>query len=901
MINFDSTKRDERKNEKKLNNIDYINIKDENNEKKINKILKNLNNEDRELSFPLLDFYFLNKNFKYQNLKESLQIKKNFNEYINLRLLEKEVYPKDSFFQTEQKSRENIVYSKLIIKNQHYRKNNCYTDFDFLLKKKKYDEDEENIISHEDIPSFWKNDIVIRTFNPVYNARENIIKDQDVKSIPTIDVFYNSSKLLSIQTIFEPISNYIFLLRLLPKFCLPLYDSGILQYVCEDSLLNPKLKGLELSYRLLVHDILFYAFFSYLADLPFWAKPPIELLRIYNYESLYSFNDWESEHTERLVFHNIKNILYNFSDTLNQIELLYPKNYYITIFPNIYFKNIIDFLKGENFKLKKIVIEIKGKNHIDSKMINNIKMNLENFRGITTENVKKDIYNKLTINKSNREIKNTKKIIDAIKKCYGSNENFFVDKDKCFSSNNEYKEIMNGKNYNKKNSEKSQICQQKDELSITNMVKNNLSEKEENTEENYKIKKSQEFQTNFDCEEEKNKRLFQEDVTILNNFDDSINEVHINLNKLNNDMHKINTEYNENCEKNKVTFNKISTNNGKIKKDNSYCKDFSCSYKETNEHYNNNLECNNFEKDTYDHNNFKYVNSISDASHKLKNIDISDNYNIDNAIYNFYYNNNNYQKECASIYEGKEKSTNNNKYSSSESSYTEDDSDDENIDGFFKSKKLKSTVYDKSDFSFSKFINSFINYEKIIDYLHNDPQRQENENSKIKFYIKLLLFEKSYSDHIINENRSVNEMRDTSFMDINERDDANNNDESTFISSNLISNQNNNDIQNEISKNNEEKEEMEECVDHGNNHKQLSSENNNSIDINREENILNNNVSNNIQNSSDYISNLIRNLRLTYENNNFLSFDRKEENDEENNFNLDNVQDSVTRITFNFN
>ncbi|CRH02602.1 conserved Plasmodium protein, unknown function [Plasmodium relictum] len=833
MINFESTKRDEKKNEKKTINFDYMNINNENNEEKINNILKNLKDEDRELCFPLLDFYFLNKNFKYQNLKESLQINKSVNEYINLRLLKKELYPKDEFFQTELRNRKDVIYRKLMINNKNYVKNNSQTDHDFHLKKKNYDE--KNIKLSEDIPSFWKNDSVIGTFNPVYNARENIMKDQNVNSIPTIDIFYNSSKLLSIQTIFEPISNYIFLLRLLPKFCLPLYDSGILQYVCEDPFLNPKLKGLELSYRLLVHDILFYAFFSYLADLPFWAKPPIELLRIYNYESLYSFNDWESEHTERLVFHNIKNILYNFSDTLNQIELLYPKNYYITIFPNIYFKNIIDFLKGENFKLKKIVIVLKGKNYIDAKMINHIKMNLENFKGITTENVRKDIHEKTSIYNSDSEVKNTKKVIDAIKKCYDSNENFFFNN--YHSSSNEYNENIDENKCNNKNVKISQINQEKNELPKTNEIKNFL-EKNQSIETNYKFKSSQEFKTNFDC---------------------------------NNIPHY---------------------------------------YKDTNVNYNSNIKCNHFEKDIHVSNNLKYADSISNDLHKLKNIDISDNYNIDNAIYNIYYNNN-FQKDRTSIIESKEKSIKNDKCNSSESSCTEDDSDDENIDGIFKSKKLKSTVYDRNDFSFSKFMNSIINYEKIIDYLHNDPQRQENEDSKVKFYIKLLSFEKSYSDHIINENISVNEMRDTSFVDINERNYISNNDEYNFSNFNLISYQNDNNTQNVINKENEEKEEMEENEekeetgenkeDTNKNHKHISSENNNNTHMNKQESTLNDNLDNNIQNSSDYISNLIRNLRLTYENNNFLSFNRNEENEEENNFNLDNVQDSITRITFNFN
>ncbi|EWC87591.1 hypothetical protein PFNF54_03716 [Plasmodium falciparum NF54] len=449
--NWENNKINEDENNDNCENI-FLSAK-EKRDNEINRILKNMKKEERNLCFPLLDLYFLNKNFKWQNLKESLELPNNVNEYINLNLLKKEIFPKDIIFQNDQKKKheKTWIYNKLIKSGLLYDKkikdniiNKLNNNYNIIEKSDNIkNENNHNIIVNHNFPCEWINsDDIIGTFNPIYNARDKIINDNYISSVPTIDIFYNSSKLLTIQTIFEPINHYIYLLRLLPKFSLPLYDSGILQYVCEDPILNGKLKGLELSYRLLVHDILFYAFFSYLSDLPFWAKPPIEILRIYNYESLYSFNDCESEHTERLVFHNIKSIIYNFSDTLNKIELLYPKNYYITIFPNIYFKNIIDFLKSEKFKLKKMIILLKGTNYMDLQKLNYIKSIFYHLRGDKTEQISCNMNNMMDmtiggahikINKAKAgdlyecdhdykvEKKGTQYIIEAMKKCSKGN------------------------------------------------------------------------------------------------------------------------------------------------------------------------------------------------------------------------------------------------------------------------------------------------------------------------------------------------------------------------------------------------------------------------------------------------------------------------------------------------
>ncbi|CAD2104716.1 conserved Plasmodium protein, unknown function [Plasmodium vinckei lentum] len=812
MINWGPAKNNETKNERKIIHCYDIGNNSEQRED-INNLLKNIKNEDKELCFPLLNFYFLNKNFKYQNLKESLEVNSNINEYVNLKLLHKDVYPSDVSFNKERINRQKRAWEKINDLKMHGKTvevDSRNRDVLHLLKGKHNDCERDNnsninnrrnrgwskgnIEVPENAPDIWKKNDIVGTFNPIYNARDKIINDNYSESIPTVDVFYNSSKLLTIQTVFEPINDYIYLLRLLPKFCLPLYDSGILQYACEDPLLNPKLRGLELSYRLLIHDILFYALFSYLSDLPFWAKPPIELLRIYNYESLYSFNDYESEHTERLVFHNIKNVLYNFSDTINKIELLYPKNYYITIFPNIYFKNIIDFLKSENFKLKKIIIVIKGKNFINEQMINYFKENLENFKGITTENIKRDIHKKhyntnKNIENCNNQQKDTKSIIQAIKKCHESNKNnsVFGKHDHC-----------------------------------------NILEKDKLKKINVNEKKCENDPIHLTYESTSTSQYYKEEIT----------------------------------EKNKIHSKKFDDTN----------------ISNNEEHYT-----------------FCKKNNSSDSSNV---------HNINGGVHNKYY-----EKEKRENIINKEKENNydiSDDCDSFESSCSEnDETDDENVDGFFKTKKLKNTVYDKDNFSFLKFINQIINYEKIIDYLKNDPQRQ-GENSKIRFYIKLLLFEKSNTFYNINQDEANLDRIQNPYYEMNSEEQLyviDTQENSTPTNTDIIGcddNKENKDTVPEIndSNYNYRKHENGSSCDDGN--AELKDNCNTCSD--KEEKISIKEINNNSQNSSDdYIGNLIKNVRETYGNSNFLSFKSNEDIEGDNNLNLDHVEDSITRITFNFN
>ncbi|XP_026192284.1 uncharacterized protein LOC34618901 [Cyclospora cayetanensis] len=98
-------------------------------------------------------------------------------------------------------------------------------------------------------------------------------------TIPTLDLFldYRKPRALQQHPLMQPTLQ---LLKRLQRFALPLYDQQLLQNACEDSVLYPKLQGLEVPFRLLTHDLLFLAAYSYLADLPAWSKPPIRLLRI---------------------------------------------------------------------------------------------------------------------------------------------------------------------------------------------------------------------------------------------------------------------------------------------------------------------------------------------------------------------------------------------------------------------------------------------------------------------------------------------------------------------------------------------------------------------------------------------------------------------------------------------
>ncbi|SCM26403.1 conserved Plasmodium protein, unknown function [Plasmodium chabaudi chabaudi] len=812
MINWGATKNNETKNERKIIHCYDIGNNSEQRED-INNLLKNIKNEDKELCFPLLNFYFLNKNFKYQNLKESLEVNSNINEYINLKLLHKDIYPSDASFNKEKINRQKRAWEKIndlkmhgktvevdsrnrdalhLLKGKH---NDCERDDNSNINNRRNNGwSKGNIELPENAPDIWKKNDIVGTFNPIYNARDKIINDNYSESIPTIDVFYNSSKLLTIQTVFEPINDYIYLLRLLPKFCLPLYDSGILQYACEDPLLNPKLRGLELSYRLLIHDILFYALFSYLSDLPFWAKPPIELLRIYNYESLYSFNDYESDHTERLVFHNIKNVLYNFSDTINKIELLYPKNYYITIFPNIYFKNIIDFLKSENFKLKKIIIVIKGKNFINEQMINYFKENLENFKGITTENIKRDIHKKhyrtnKNIENCNNHQKDTKSIIQAIKKCHESNKNNSV-------------------------FEKHGHC--------------NILEKDKLKKINVNEKKCENDSAHLTYESMPTSQYYKDEIT----------------------------------EKNKIHSKKFDDTN-----------------------ISNNEEYSTFCK-------------------KKNSRDLSNAHNMNACAHNKCY-----EKEKRENIINKEKENDDDisdNCDSFESSCSEnDETDDENVDGFFKTKKLKNTVYDKDNFSFLKFINQIINYEKIIDYLKNDPQRQ-GENSKIRFYIKLLLFEKSNTFYNINQDETNIDRIQNPYYEMNSEEQLDlidTQENSTLTSTDIVGCGDNKENEETVPETNDSNynyrnHESGSSCDGGNSRLK---ENCNACS-DKEEKINIKEINNSSQNSSDdYIGNLIKNVRETYDNSNFLSFKSNEDIEGDNNLNLDHVQDSLTRITFNFN
>ncbi|KNG78236.1 hypothetical protein PFMG_04459 [Plasmodium falciparum IGH-CR14] len=838
--NWENNKINEDENNDNCENI-FLSAK-EKRDNEINRILKNMKKEERNLCFPLLDLYFLNKNFKWQNLKESLELPNNVNEYINLNLLKKEIFPKDIIFQNDQKKKheKTWIYNKLIKSGLLYDKkikdniiNKLNNNYNIIEKSDNIkNENNHNIIVNHNFPCEWINsDDIIGTFNPIYNARDKIINDNYISSVPTIDIFYNSSKLLTIQTIFEPINHYIYLLRLLPKFSLPLYDSGILQYVCEDPILNGKLKGLELSYRLLVHDILFYAFFSYLSDLPFWAKPPIEILRIYNYESLYSFNDCESEHTERLVFHNIKSIIYNFSDTLNKIELLYPKNYYITIFPNIYFKNIIDFLKSEKFKLKKMIILLKGTNYMDLQKLNYIKSIFYHLRGDKTEQISCNMNNMMDmtiggahikINKAKAgdlyecdhdykvEKKGTQYIIEAMKKCSKGNP-----RDKWDEQSN-----TSNKKKNKNNNKKNKNNNKKNKNNNKKNKNNNNNDNDNDNNDRYTINSCMHNHQNY---------------TISNHFDKlKTHECYVEIAN----EEKGHNNVREHICTQSILNNIINSNDQVIMT------------KETNDNIDtsniNNNNNNNNNDNSQENNNFHVYNN--------------NNYNIHNCAHHIY---------CQMDHPSREnnitlafKNENKSNSLSSELSNSDDDTDDENIDGFFKTKKLKTTVYDKSTFSFSKFVNKIINYEKIIDYLNNDPQRQEKEDSKIKFFVKMLLFEKRYSSYDVNNDE----------IDIHNDENTN---EGFFQS---YSSENTRNVPAGINEDGQEIFNTNSYVEN-----------------------IHNDVNDSVSNSSDYISNLIQNFRRNYVSNNFLSFSRNAEKEQENNMNIETTQDNFTSITFNFN
>lgn len=855
-------------------------------DEKINNLLKALKNDNREICFSLLNYFCLNKDIEFQNLKESfvenVEGGADANEYINVNLLEKEIYPQDGGYEEEKNRRQKLYNMILHIKqslnnaNEKYRKMDTYIDMASKKEEKKRDLRKENYENdkidenefNNNIPHYWEKNDVVMTFNPVYNARIKLMNDEIMNAIPTVDIFYNSSKLLSIQTIFEPVSRYIFLLRLLPHFCLPLYDSGILQFVCEDAYLNPKFKGLEISYRLLIHDILFYAFFSYLADLPFWAKPPIQLLRIYNYESLYSLNDWDSVHTERLVFHNIKNILFNFSDTLSKIELLYPKDYYITVFPNIYFKNVIDFLRSEHFKLKKIVIVVKGKKYIDENMMKVFRENLREFKGMTTENVKKTNGLKNVPFKTSTphvKVRSTKNIIEEMKNCLmldkkDARQNAKNDILITNSESNKAKVLNNRKNENFSKSDvdsvsENESCSTDDDK--TNKKYNTFSKWKESDNMSHKRESNyMEDKCTNELYAHKTKGIFEESET---NQKDLIEGSTCNREEMKLNSRNVNTNYK--TWKEKVdSLNKVDLSN-KYNMDNAL---YDMYYERTQEKKEDDEEEDNLFFNTRQSENTK-------EAEKMRHLDeTGEEYNKKTSV------------------------------SSSGSTYSEDESDDENVDGFFKSKKLKTTVYDKRSFSLTQMMSNVIHFERIIEYLYSDDHHVYDPNAKVKFYVKLLAFEKTYT-HIdeelnssgVSENRRDATVENAAEVVTREEEEAaeaeagrNSRDRTDGSGENINFHENN------MSEENGNRE---------------NTETTNDANVGNRRNIIFNNFI--PSEASTSISNLIRNFQLSLEQNNFLPFtgvgieEEIPENSEthQNSLSFDNIQDSLTRITFNFN
>ncbi|PFH32346.1 hypothetical protein BESB_016640 [Besnoitia besnoiti] len=106
--------------------------------------------------------------------------------------------------------------------------------------------------------------------------------------IPSLDLFLNQRKVRSLMGV--PSRNVVEqLLRILgrfPRFALPLYDTFLLEQVCEDPVLHPRLQGLEIPFRLLTHDFVFLGSYAYLADLPPWSRPPVKVLRVYKFQQL---------------------------------------------------------------------------------------------------------------------------------------------------------------------------------------------------------------------------------------------------------------------------------------------------------------------------------------------------------------------------------------------------------------------------------------------------------------------------------------------------------------------------------------------------------------------------------------------------------------------------------------
>lgn len=115
--------------------------------------------------------------------------------------------------------------------------------------------------------------------DPRLEARALLELGAASNAIPTFDLFLDYRKPSGLQQ--HPLlQSALLLLRRLPRFALPLYDQQLLQQVCEDSALYPRLQGIEVPFRLLAHDLLFLAAYSYLSDLPPWNRPPLRLLRV---------------------------------------------------------------------------------------------------------------------------------------------------------------------------------------------------------------------------------------------------------------------------------------------------------------------------------------------------------------------------------------------------------------------------------------------------------------------------------------------------------------------------------------------------------------------------------------------------------------------------------------------
>lgn len=239
--------------------------------------------------------------------------------------------------------------------------------------------------------------------------------------------------------------------------------------------------------------------------------------------------------------------------------------------------------------------------------------------------------------------------------------------------------------------------------------------------------------------------------------------------------------------------------------------------------------------------------------------------------------------------------------SSSGSTCSEDESDDENVDGFFKSKKLKTTVYDKKTFSLTQVMSNVMHFEKIIEYLYSDDHHVYDPNAKVKFYVKLLAFEKTYTqvDEQLNsggvsENGRASTVENAAQVVTREGEEAEAETEGgrNIRDGTTVSRENRDFRENNMSEENRNTENTETTTD-------ANGESRRNI-------IFNSFIPNE---ASTSISNLIRNFQLSLEQNNFLPFtgvgieEEIPENSEthQNSFSFDNIQDSLTHITFNFN